>query len=244
MSTESAEVPVEESPSLVIAIINEIIYSPINLGLVLIIAFLVYKIIKDRFEVPNQAGTQKAPEVELPKLRRDFTVAELRQFDGTQSDGRVLVAVNGKVYDVSKGKRFYGVGGPYHAFAGRDASRNLATFSVSINDKDDYDDLSDLSSMEMDSVREWEMQFKEKYDYVGKLLRPGEQPTNYDDEEETTSDDKKVESAPNTDTATSTAAATVTATDANETETVTTSATTDEGLRQRSAAPSTAEEVK
>lgn len=55
---------------------------------------------------------------------------------------------------------FFFVGGPYATFAGRDASRNLATFSVVSNDKDDYDDLSDLSAVEMDSVREWEMQFK------------------------------------------------------------------------------------
>ncbi|KAL1404415.1 hypothetical protein pipiens_000843, partial [Culex pipiens pipiens] len=31
--------------------------------------------------------------------------------------------------------------------------------------------------MEMESVREWEMQFKEKYVLVGRLLKPGEQPT-------------------------------------------------------------------
>lgn len=54
-------------------------------------------------------------------------------------------------------------GGPYASFAGRDASRNLATFSVAANEKDEYDDLSDLSAMEMDSVREWEMQFKGVY---------------------------------------------------------------------------------
>lgn len=51
------------------------------------------------------------------------------------------------------------VGGPYAAFGGRDASRGLATFSVGCV-KDEYDDLSDLNSMEMDSVREWEAQFK------------------------------------------------------------------------------------
>lgn len=57
-------------------------------------------------------------------------------------------------------------GGPYATFAGRDASRNLATFSVDSNDKDDYDDLSDLTAVEMDSVREWEMQFKGKVTLV------------------------------------------------------------------------------
>jgi hypothetical protein len=29
-----------------------------------------------------------------------------------------------------------------------------------VSSKDEYDDLSDLNTMEMDSVREWEMQFK------------------------------------------------------------------------------------
>ena len=45
-------------------------------------------------------------------------------------------------------------------FAGRDASRGLGTFSVSVEAiKDEYDDLSDLNSMQMESIREWEMQF-------------------------------------------------------------------------------------
>jgi membrane-associated progesterone receptor component len=35
----------------------------------------------------------------------------------------------------------------------------LATFSVTASEKE-WDDLSDLSPPEMDSVREWEMQFK------------------------------------------------------------------------------------
>lgn len=51
-------------------------------------------------------------------------------------------------------------GGPYSAFGGRDASRGLATFKVTSSDTEEYDDLSDLDTMEMDSVREWEMQFK------------------------------------------------------------------------------------
>lgn len=76
------------------------------------------------------------------------------------------------------------------------------------SDTEEYDDLSDLDTMEMDSVREWEMQFKgnllkllpieneltftksfvftEKYEYVGRLLRPGEEPTSYSDEEDET----------------------------------------------------------
>lgn len=210
--------------TLIMSIINEIIYSPMNLGLVLIIGFLVYKIVRDRFEGPS-IDSQKPEEPPLPKLRRDFTVKELRRFDGTQSDGRILMAVNGTVYDVTKGKRFYGPGGPYASFAGRDASRNLATFSVVANDKDEYDDLSDLSAMEMDSVREWELQVKEKYELVGKLLRDGEQPTNYEDEE----DDPITDIKPN---------------DINQDEQKLDSAFTEEGVRKRAHTPTNEKSIK
>ncbi|XP_013391212.1 membrane-associated progesterone receptor component 2-like [Lingula anatina] len=82
--------------------------------------------------------------------------------------------------------------GPYGLFAGRDASRGLATFSLDTENaiRDEYDDLSDLNSMQMDSIREWEMQFTEKYDYVGRLLKPGETPREYSDTEDETDKSK------------------------------------------------------
>ena len=49
---------------------------------------------------------------------------------------------------------------------------------------DQYDDLSDLNTVQMESVREWEVQFMEKYDYVGRLLKPGDEPSEYTDEED------------------------------------------------------------
>jgi len=176
---ESEAEKVAEESGFVSGIFQEIVNSPLNIALIAIITFLVFKIFKSR--QPPKPSPPSEPE--LPKLRRDFTVADLKAYDGNQPDGRVLVAVNGTVYDVTRGKRFYGPGGPYAAFGGRDASRGLATFSVTASEKE-YDDLSDLTPPEMDSVREWEMQFKEKYELVGKLLKPGEQPTNYSDEDD------------------------------------------------------------
>uniref|UniRef100_A0A8C0IG92 Progesterone receptor membrane component 2 n=1 Tax=Bubo bubo TaxID=30461 RepID=A0A8C0IG92_BUBBB len=74
---------------------------------------------------------------------------------------------------------------PYGIFAGRDASRGLGTFSLDKDAlRDEYDDLSDLNAVHIQSVREWEMQFKEKYDYVGRLLKPGEEPSEYTDKED------------------------------------------------------------
>lgn len=40
-------------------------------------------------------------------------------------------------------------------------------------------------------VREWDEQFNERYHVVGKLLKPGEEPTSYSDDEEETEESKK-----------------------------------------------------
>lgn len=80
--------------------------SPLNIVLIGVILYLVYKIIKSNFETVDVP----APPPRLPKIRKDLTVAELKKYDGTQADGRVLLAVNGVIFDVTRGKRFYGPG--------------------------------------------------------------------------------------------------------------------------------------
>ena len=150
--------------------------------LLLAIVYLLYKIIRP--SEPDFGPTPNFEPAPPPMKKRDFTLQQLKEFDGLKRDDkRICIAVNGKVYDVTKGKRFYGPGGPYAGFAGRDASRGLATFSVEPV-SDDYDDLSDLKPGEMDQVKEWELQFSERYTLVGKLLRPGEEPTSYSEDEQ------------------------------------------------------------
>lgn len=164
----------------------ELTSSWINICLTAAIVYLIYKIL-----FPNNDTKPAVPEVVLPPLKKqDMTLQQLRKYDGLSpdSEGRICVAVNGKIFDVSRGRRFYGPEGPYSGFAGRDASRGLATFSVEPV-SDDYDDLSDLKPSEMDQVKEWELQFSEKYDLVGRLLKAGEEPALPVDEEEEEEDD-------------------------------------------------------
>ena len=61
---------------------------------------------------------------------------------GEDGEKRILIAVNHKLIDVTRGRHLYGPGGPYHLYAGRDSSRGLATFSVNADViREAYDDL-------------------------------------------------------------------------------------------------------
>ena len=76
----------------------------------------------------------------------------------------MYLAVRGKVFDVTPGRNFYGPGGPYENFAGRDASRGLAcgSFDEDMLTKDldgPLDDLSGLGQEEMQAMRDWEDRF-------------------------------------------------------------------------------------
>ncbi|XP_066913673.1 membrane-associated progesterone receptor component 2-like [Clytia hemisphaerica] len=144
-----------------------------------VIAIRAFMVRRRREDEVEEETRQTLPDME----KRDFTLEELKPYNGVD-DPRILIAVNGKVFDVSRGHNNYGPDGPYHVFAGRDASRGLGTFSIDASTfKDGYDDLSDLNSMQMDSVLEWEMQFQEKYVHIGRLLKPGEKHCNYKAEE-------------------------------------------------------------
>lgn len=94
-------------------IIAEIVNSPLNILLVALIAYLIYKIVRSRSDTVQRSVPA---EPELPKIRKDFTIQDLKKYDGTQPDGRVLVAVNGHVYDVTKGRKFYGPGKTNYCF--------------------------------------------------------------------------------------------------------------------------------
>lgn len=52
-----------------------------------------------------------------------ITEDELKQYDGTDPDKPIYLAIDGVIFDVSISPAFYGPGGHYHHFTGKDASR-------------------------------------------------------------------------------------------------------------------------
>ncbi len=112
-----------------------------------------------------------------PIVYRTFTPATLLPYNGTGGKP-VYLAVRSRVYDVTPGKGFYGPGGPYENFAGRDASRGLAFGSfdedmLTENVHGPLDPLDDLDEEQWESLRGWEERFMGKYVEVGRLVAEG-----------------------------------------------------------------------
>lgn len=170
MANPNSELPLKESTNNIItSLIFSISSSPLNITLSIVCIGLIYFIYKNA-KSSNEERPNQERKILKPFPKGDLTLDELRKYDGKNEDGRVLLALDNEIYDVTKGFRFYGPGGPYENLGGRDATRALALFDVDAV-RDDWDDHSDLTVNQMSTVIEWIEQFKEKYDYVGRLVR-------------------------------------------------------------------------
>lgn len=125
----------------------------------------------------RSSTTLDLPKPPPPILFKTYTPRTLVQYNGTNGQP-VFLAIRGKVFDVTPGRNFYGPGGPYENFAGRDATRGLAMNSfdeeVLTQDLDGpLDSLDGLGSDEWESLSGWEETFTGKYMIVGKLAPAG-----------------------------------------------------------------------
>jgi len=149
------------------------IATPINLIIASLLLYIFYR----TFLRPTKPVSLPPPPP--PTVFQVFPPHTLLPNNG-ENGAPVYLAVRGRVFDVSSGRNFYGPGGPYENFAGRDASRGLAcgSFDEDMLTKDldgPLDTLSDLGQEEMEALRGWEERFEEKYLVVGKLVAVGEE---------------------------------------------------------------------
>jgi len=141
--------------------------TPLNITILLFIATLLYL----RLRPSAPASLPQGPQ---PIVFQTFTPRTLLKNNG-QQNAPVYLAVKGKVYDVTSGRNFYGPGGPYENFAGRDATRGLACQSfdeemLTKNLDGPLDPCEDLSDEQLDNLNGWIERFDEKYLIVGKLV--------------------------------------------------------------------------
>ncbi|KAG4089840.1 cytochrome b5 [Neocallimastix lanati (nom. inval.)] len=111
--------------------------------------------------VTGNVKFQKTPD-------RKFTQEELSQYDTSDENKPVYVAVKGIVYDVSSRKDLYVKGQRNHIFAGKDFSRALAKTSLELEDVSPY--YEDLSEEEINMLNRWEKFYQKKYPVVGSLI--------------------------------------------------------------------------
>ncbi|KAJ0961208.1 hypothetical protein J5N97_000802 [Dioscorea zingiberensis] len=144
--------------------------SPAAFFTILALMLGAYRLVSSMFvsDAPETPPMQPPPPPPEPVQLGDVTLDELRVYDGCDPKKPLLMAIKGQIYDVSRSKMFYGPGGPYALFAGRDASRALALMSFDHNDL--TGNLEGLSSAELEVLQDWEYKFMEKYVKVGQLV--------------------------------------------------------------------------
>ncbi|XP_006863535.1 PREDICTED: neuferricin-like [Chrysochloris asiatica] len=97
-----------------------------------------------------------------------FIPEELACYRGGPGDPGLYLALLGRVYDVSSGRRHYEPGAHYSGFAGRDASRAFVTGDYS--EAGLVDDVSGLSYSDMLTLQNWLSFYEKNYEFVGKVV--------------------------------------------------------------------------
>lgn len=114
-------------------------------------------------------GKRSEPLAPLPEAEeRDYSLSEIAIYDGADPAKPLLIGIRGHVYDVTHGKSFYGPGGPYGMFAGKDCTRALA--KMAFDEELFTGDVDGLEPDELDKLDEWIEMFEGKYRRVGRLL--------------------------------------------------------------------------
>lgn len=84
--------------------------SALDIILLALAGYIIWKMVISKFFAKPAEQVPRVPD--LPAMRRrDMTVDELKEYDGEKrQDGRICMAVDGKIFDVTKAKRMYGKG--------------------------------------------------------------------------------------------------------------------------------------
>ncbi|KAF8672459.1 hypothetical protein HU200_049671 [Digitaria exilis] len=148
--------------------------SPATFFTAVAVAAALYHVVSGLFAPPPPPPPRPREEPEAeplppPVQMGEVSEEELRKYDGSDPKKPLLMAIKGQIYDVTQSRMFYGPGGPYALFAGKDASRALA--KMSFEPQDLTGDISGLGPFELDALQDWEYKFMSKYVKVGTVKK-------------------------------------------------------------------------
>ena len=136
-------------------------------GMVVAYSLLSYLTLDETPEAPAQPK-----EEEKRDPPRDFTVEQLREFDGTIKKS-LYVGLCREVFDVTEAASFYGPGNSYNCFAGRESTRAMAKLSFEEEDLSSLRE-DDFGGFEKQTLEDWYQKFKyyKNYPVMGRVSVP------------------------------------------------------------------------
>ncbi|CAK0911971.1 unnamed protein product [Prorocentrum cordatum] len=117
-------------------------------------ALAIWWVVSDLLEEKRANRRRKEWQELVARMRvepRQWRAPDLLEYNGQDPQKPLLIGVDGEVFNVWRGRDFYGAGGPYGSFAGRDATRLLAKYIVD----DAEDDGEPLTAEELDTLQSW-----------------------------------------------------------------------------------------
>ena len=112
-----------------------------------------------------------------PRLRRSppptktlaltLTLSRLLLYGGRNPSKPLLLALKGRVLDVSAGAEYYGPEGPYQLMAGKDASYAFAMMSLKAEDA--HANLAGVPDEHLKILDDWFDKLTKKYPTVGRV---------------------------------------------------------------------------
>uniref|UniRef100_A0A7S4VWP8 Cytochrome b5 heme-binding domain-containing protein n=2 Tax=Ditylum brightwellii TaxID=49249 RepID=A0A7S4VWP8_9STRA len=127
------------------------------------------------------ASSKTKDDEDAEKQMVSLTLEDLASFTGASSiedddeydesnSSPLYLSIMGRIYDVTAGSNFYGPGGQYHSFVGKDATRAFATGCL--KEECMVSTLDGLSEKELKEIDRWVELYEthDKYTFVGTLV--------------------------------------------------------------------------
>ncbi|KAJ7046300.1 cytochrome b5 [Mycena alexandri] len=110
----------------------------------------------------------QAPREDLAPPKDDpFTLAQLKEFDGSDPSKPIYVSIKGTVFDVTPKADVYGAGRSYNIFAGKDGSKGLGMSSL--KEEHAVPDYRELNESDRKVLDDWHAFFTKRYNIVGRV---------------------------------------------------------------------------